>query len=377
MKIFNRQIYLCSPIKCDNVIYHTEGGHYITEYILHGIPTFTYNMSPPNYYVSFSIFYNFIKTLSDFNWNVIKERKKIRAFVKELLRHYHLGCLQFINPKVIITFIDNSSDYHWLCKKYKDAHFLAIQNGNRTNVQLEKTIMQYHKHFYCFGNYERDRYARFVHHADFFHPIGSLLGGYYKYNYGKDFVKKYDISIVSQYKIQPLSLVQEDDNLMRMSIDKINSFLSKYITEYGLRAAVFSRKNSKYEVSHEYHKKYYADSVEYINNENKSISSTYRGMEESEIIISFNSTATIEAFGWGKKILHCDFTGTKKHNDYDSMIMFTEPNYESFKKRLNELRSEPYDEYRERTREYASYLMNNDPDCPPHKYIRQKIEEFL
>ena len=94
-----------------------------------------------------------------------------------------MGCLKLINPKVIITFIDNSSYYHWLCKRYKGAHFFAIQNGNRTNGQLEKTIIQYHEHFYCFGNYDRDRYARFDHHGDFFHPIGSLLGGYYKYNY--------------------------------------------------------------------------------------------------------------------------------------------------------------------------------------------------
>ena len=159
-------------------------------------------------------------------------------------------------------------------------------------------------------------------------------------------------------------------------MDKTDSFLSKYITKYGLRAAVLLRKNDKYWGGYEYHKKFYGDTVEYIYNENESMS-TYRGMDESEIIISLYSTATIEAFGWGKKILHCDFTANNQYNDYDPMIMFSEPNYEAFEIRLNELLYEPYEDYRARTREYASYLMNNDPDCPPHKYIRQKIEEFL
>ena len=59
------------------------------------------------------------------------------------------------------------------------------------------------------------------------------------------------------------------------------------------------------------------------------------------------------------------------------MITFQEPNYEAYKKRLNELRREPQEEYRKRTKDYASYLMNNDPDCPPHIYIREKIEEYL
>jgi len=117
------------------------------------------------------------------------------------------------------------------------------------------------------------------------------------------------------------------------------------------------------------------EELKYLNNIKEM--TTYRGMDESEIVVNLFSTASIESFGWGKKTLHCDFTETDKYHDYDSMIMFTDNNYISFKKRLNELRREPYDEYRKRTKDYASYLMNYDPDCPPHIYIRNKIEEYL
>ncbi len=36
--------------------------------------------------------------------------------------------------------------------------------------------------------------------------------------------------------------MEEEDEMMRISMDKADSFLSKYITKYGLRAAVLLRK---------------------------------------------------------------------------------------------------------------------------------------
>ena len=79
----------------------------------------------------------------------------------------------------------------------------------------------------------------------------------------------------------------------------------------------------------------------------------------------------------GKKILYCDFTGNNKSNDYDDMIMFKKPDYESFEERLNQLIKEPYSKYRERTKKYASYVMNNDINFPSHLIIRDKINSIL
>ena len=360
------------------VIFDEGNSHYISNYILHGIPTFTYNMRSPNYYVSFSTFYYFIKTLSDFNWDVIKKRKKIHAFGKELLCHYHLGCLQLINPKVIITMIDNSSYYHWLCKRYKDAHFFAIQNGNRTNKQLDNKIKQYHQHFFCFGTYETDKYAQYDHKIQYSYPVGSLLGGYYKYrNRNKiNLVKSFEIGIISQFNEDLLDKEKILDPIFRESMNLIHTYCAKYIFEKKNKAVVLLRKSKDDKSEIQYFKKYYHDNVIYRFNDRAKFS-TYKGMEQSEVVLDFFSTASIETFSCGNKILRCDFTASNQYNDYDPMIMFTEPDYEAFKRRLNELIHEPYADYRERTREYASYLMNNDPDCPPHKYIRQKIEGFL
>ena len=103
----------------------------------------------------------------------------------------------------------------------------------------------------------------------------------------------------------------------------------------------------------------------------------YKIMDQSSLIISFGSTAPREAFGFGKKVLYCDFTGTDLYNDYDPIILFRDENYDLFKERLDKLICTPQVEYEEKTKEYASYLMNYDSGYPAHLLIREKIEYYL
>ena len=77
------------------------------------------------------------------------------------------------------------------------------------------------------------------------------------------------------------------------------------------------------------------------------------------------------------KILRIDFTESSDFNEYKPMILLNNPTYQEMSERLDQLLAEPYDSYRKRTKEYASYVMNYNPDCPPHIYIRNKIEEYL
>ena len=106
-------------------------------------------MRPEKIYISFSVVFCFIKSIRYFNCGALKgSNNKLRTILRELSNYYRLGCFQFINPKAVITFIDNSNGFHWLSENFSSAQFLAIQNGNRTNDQLEKTY-QYHQHIDC------------------------------------------------------------------------------------------------------------------------------------------------------------------------------------------------------------------------------------
>lgn len=376
------------PPKSDIVVFDETNIHYITRYILNDVPYFIYNMAIENIYFTPKIFMNFIKSVKLINLKNLKKRKcKIRAILRELLCHYRLSSFQYISPKIVITFIDNSGDFHWLCKNYKYAEFFAIQNGNRNPDRSDernpdRKLKYFINHYFCFGDYDKELFMKNGHSIDNYYPIGSLLAGYYNLNDKSNNEIKYDIGIVSTFRKKEIIRARKSrwtSNYWE-SIDVLHTFLEKYIAEYKLQAAVFMNCDrsdiSKYKEEKEYFTEIYDNNIDILDTVRERFS-TYHGVDNSDVIIGFRSTVLREAFGWGKKILSCNFTGADLYSEYDSLIMFTEPNYESFKRRLNKLRDEPYEEYTIRTKGYASYLMNNNQDFPPHIYIRKKIEEYL
>lgn len=278
-----------------------------------------------------------------------------------------------MKPKVVITSIDNCPIFHWLSKNYKGAEFFAIQNGNRTKYEYEirnRKRKYYLQHFFCFGNYEKERYAQFGHIVENFYPVGSLLAGYYKFHNKKNDKIKYDLCVVSTWK--PYRPTEMKD--FWKSANLMNTFLARYIREYNLSFAVLMRSSLGGD-EERYFKDIYGTNIDVLGRVDTF--STYRGIDKSELIVGSLTTILCEAFGWGKKVLYCDFTGTNKYNDYDPVILFTNPNYDQFKKRLNRSRLMQQEEYNMRTKNYASYLMNYDPDCPPHVFIRKKILQYL
>ena len=102
--------------------------------------------------------------------------------------------------------------------------------------------------------------------------------------------------------------------------------------------------------------------------------STYSAMDRSAVVVAFCSTAALEAFGWGKKVLFCNlFKDITQFLPEDGLWAVQEPDYEVFKTKLNRLRGIEEAEYREATKEYARYLMSYDFRMPAHKYIKDML----
>ena len=126
----------------------------------------------------------------------------------------------------------------------------------------------------------------------------------------------------------------------------------------------------------EYFQNIYPESITLVDPDfmNRNI---YTEILKGALIISTGSTVPREAFGMGKKILYCDFTDSNMYNDYNDTILFKEQNYELLKQQIDELLAISISDYRVNTKEYASYLMNNDINSPPHLKIREKINSYL
>ena len=87
----------------------------------------------------------------------------VNIFKRPLRVNYLIYLIIQINPKVVITFIDNSSDFHiisrFLQKKIK---FIAIQNATREVQWLPKkwTKKFYIPEYYCFGSFDKKLFLK-------------------------------------------------------------------------------------------------------------------------------------------------------------------------------------------------------------------------
>ena len=127
---------------------------------------------------------------------------------------YLKGMITIINPKNVVTFIDNSEKFFELANFFKNRiTFNAIQNGARYEVKENNYIFKQKKNlinkndkiffdkYFCFGNYEKDLYRKNKISVKKFSSIGSLrLLNYidYRAKYKKNIVKNnFDICLLS------------------------------------------------------------------------------------------------------------------------------------------------------------------------------------
>ena len=147
-----RKLHFKSPPSSDIVIFEKTGSGRIQNLILTGKPVFVFDSRLDDIFLSFRVVGRFLLNLSHFKINSIKNSSTgLRGIVGQLWRIYILSVIKIINPKVIITLIDNHSVFHWLCENYKGAELMAVQNGSRIKTQFMNVKEPYNiQHFFCF-----------------------------------------------------------------------------------------------------------------------------------------------------------------------------------------------------------------------------------
>ena len=375
MKLLGKVIKFGCPVKSDIVIYDEWHSDKIVKYILQGDDHFIYRKHPEEIMVCPIAMLIFFKSISLFDISMIECRKdKLRAFFSQLLFCYRVAILKVVAPKVIITMIDNAYDFHELAKKYDSAEFFAIQNALRVNYDLKKNKKFYIPHYFTFGEYTKNVMIKYNHNIVNYYPVGSFrLGIADKFFKDKQHYK-YDIGIVSQYRGKQ-NIVSDDESILERSssMDKMHSFLSNYISDTGRSAAMIMVTDSDCEVN--YYNKYYDGKIDYLFNNREKLSS-FNELTQCEVVVAFFSSLSIEALGVGRKVLRIDLTDGDNWNEYDNKILLKTKSYNDVKDRLESLLQEPYYDYNKRIESYSKYLMDYNPDLPPHEYIRNKIKEY-
>jgi surface carbohydrate biosynthesis protein len=345
------------------------------------IKLITQNVDYSLLYTRFEIFYLHPLILLKIVKNSIFLHKEYKNFFNYLFSLYFFSCLEYINPKIVITYIDNSVLFQWLSRRYPNSDFYAIQNGIRiwelTETSMERKISM--PNLICFGQNEIDQSKKHGHVIDNFFPVGSFKGSFFRYTVlKKPQEKQFDICFISQYRY---SIMTGDEYpFIKKGHDILEQYLKRFAEKNSLLFCVAL--NSENTDEYEYFSKIFGNKVTLIRDSKKNIDgtsfSTYFAMDQSKVIVTLLSTAGIEAFGWGAKVLFCNFSGNESYNfTVEGINSINIPNYDIFEQKLLNLLYADDTEYLALTLTSRTYMMNYNPDLKVHEFVKNLISDSI
>lgn len=381
------RLHFCNPPRNNILVFDNEGSYILKKTILYDMEYTVLQSRKERYYVTLTLACLFVKNLKHIKLVYLTQyppikriRKLLGQLILQLYGIYLLCCVEYISPKIVITWIDNHCLFHWISRTYNKAEFYAIQNGVRAESNVKHRLPKPPElgsiismpNFICFGDYEKDLYTANGHMIDNFYPVGSLLAGWYKaQNINSKCEKIYDLCLISQWHAKP----EGEDPQVNVCLTRLNEFIARFLKDNPMPFYVATRSEDSREI--EYFKSTFRDKVKIIEQEKDGFS-TYRAMDRSKVIISFGSTAAREAFGWGEKVLFCNFSGLSACDfPREGFWELNEYDYEKFKKCLNDIISMDKKDYALAAKEAADYVMKSDINNPPHVYIRQVLLKKL
>lgn len=363
-------------IQVDIVLFDDEGSDLLKKAILYDLNYSVLYSRKEIIYLSPRIVYFLISNIFTKRFRILW--KQLNNF-SVLYFSYLYACLKCFNPKVVITFTDNSFNFQWLSRNYKSARFFAIQNGIRINYCVDFSLQKVPiivkrismPNLICFGQYERDLYLKYGHDIDNYYPFGSLCWTYYKTEIVKTTLQKeYDLCLVSEMDIYTLKGGQVYPGWLE-GLNKLHAYLRKYLDQ-GQNIKICIAMRSSDAAEYEYYRKTFGDNVTIIQNNRKEFS-TYQAIDKSEITVALASTVAREAFCWGKKVCFCNFTGNPAFNfPIRGIWSIVETEYEQFQKMLEEMREMDINRFLEVTATSRKYLINYQ-DTPVHHFCRNII----
>ena len=296
--------------------------------------------------------------LEDFEYFVIENRKdrikeinlsfhllfySILYFYKIIIKNklnlnslYCYSLIRIINPKVIITSIDNSIQFFQISKLLERYYFImAIQNANRLDFyredyKLKKNLSNldfnskvYIPNYFCFGEEEIRLSKKWNLDIKNFYKCGSIRTSNYFHHLNQNDIKiqkdKFDVCLISE-PVPGLNSRMNRENLEE-GFAKLAKFTIKFVIENNLKF-IFAGKREEGSINFnnefEFYKKYLSKyEYEYLlNNLNKKKDkySSFNALFQSTVAIGCQSTLLKDKISRKEKILSCNLTNFDMYN---------------------------------------------------------------
>ncbi len=355
--VLSKKIF-CKPEKKDILIFDSD----LSDFILHYLDT------------------NKVHILD----NRYKQRRgqKLNIFIlfKMLLKlkfnsyEYFKIYLNYVSPKIILTLIDNNLTFYKLKEMYPKAKIILIQNAWRT-AELHDIFKNFEQliegKLKCdlilsFNRHVGEKFKSFLHGEIM--PIGSFRSNF---NLKKNLKKKYDFLFISIFR-HPNAMLDTHFDLLKT----MNSFFSS--KKEKLYVLGSSGTNSKEEKI--FYDSYLKD-TKYIFIPREKDRPTYDIIDQSNIVLTVESTLGYEALARGNKVayfsirknIYPDNTakfGWPANKNDNGPFWVNSTDIFTFKKLMNFLETINADDY-------LKILKNNTSDLIEHDDGNKKFNEII
>ena len=289
-------------------------------------------------------------------------------------QNYLISLINQINPKVVVTLVDNSSDFHITAKFFsqKKIKFLAIQSSDlrATDYIYPSRINKifYIPKYFCYSSYEKKLFEKTEAKILEYVPVGSLRASNFLSHVKTKNLKlektKYDICLIGEPASNSFQDFPYVDNFIELS-GKIAEYTHRVCKKNKLNL-IFSGKNSKFDPYLEEEELYYKN---FLSNYDFKIVprsesfSTFINAYQSKLIIGHCSTFLREAFALEKKVLVCNLSGHKDLIFPSKGTCYLEKfDYETFEKKVLNLIEMPLSKYYEGMSESPKMVLNQNKD---------------
>tara|TARA_B110000438_G_scaffold299811_1_gene350747 strand:- start:1506 stop:2708 length:1203 start_codon:yes stop_codon:yes gene_type:complete len=311
----------------------------------------------------------------------------LNFFKRSIKQNYLIKLIEEINPKVVITHIDNSTDFYILSKYfYKRIKFIAVQRANRETKWLSLSDCKkiFIPEYLCFSSYDKYIYKSKKTNVKIFHTLGSMVASL-AYKYTKDKKIKinpaqYDICLIGE--AQPPRKFGDASHLDKLpyTVGTLAEYTHRFCKKHNLKLIFSGAENKKdkdYEIAINFYKGYLKNyNFKYALKKNHY--SGYINVMRSKVVIGSTSTLLRESLSFNKKVLCCNFSD-RTHDIFElpvkKQFILRKSSYELFEKKLLKILSLSKKKYLTQIGKDKNYFMS--PSYQTVDYIQSRVEAYI
>ena len=316
----------------------------------------------------------------------------------DLYFKYLCQIVDSINPKVLITYIDNDKTFWRVDRNFSNRiKVITIQNGSRffskrDNIPnyhanggyfYDEFDKVYHSNFACISNYEVDLYSKHKAEIGQYHPIGSLSISRHIENYKKR-KKIFDICFVAGGASD------------RFTKTKVWKYLAKYASENDVSICIALKYNhhcDNYAKSVRVFEDFFLGSTviviphtefcvpeelaETIKRKKNYVSGTQYLSDISELTIGLASTSMRQVFARGNKICPINFEEKNTYGVLGLLDSNMKPTYDEFVEQVERLLSIESAMYLDKNQNLMRYFDIFNPSKTPKEQLRELVSKSI